>query len=104
MNDMPAVDVFEAHRRLGAGAVLIDVREPAEWLEGHAPEATLIPLGSLDGRLAEIPRDREVLLICRSGNRSGTAQRQLSQLGYARVLNVTGGMNAWTDAGLPVTR
>jgi len=45
-----------------------------------------------------------VLLICRSGNRSGSAQRQLLQLGYDRVWNVTGGMNAWTSAGLPVTR
>jgi rhodanese-related sulfurtransferase len=54
--------------------------------------------------LAEIPRDREVLLICRSGNRSGTAQRQLLQLGYEQVFNVSGGMNAWSGAGLPIER
>ena len=98
------VDVREASRRQAAGALLIDVREPAEWNQGHAPQATLIPLGSVPNRLTDIPRDRDVLLICRSGNRSGSAQRQLQQLGYQRVFNVTGGMNAWTSAGLPVSR
>jgi rhodanese-related sulfurtransferase len=98
------VDVHEARRRQSARALLVDVREPAEWNQGHAPNATHIPLGGLGARLAEIPRDRDVLLICRSGNRSGNAQRQLQQLGYQRVFNVTGGMNAWTSAGLPVVR
>ena len=99
-----AVDVREASRRQADGALLIDVRQPDEWNAGHAPNARLIPLGSLASRLAEIPRDREVLLICRSGNRSGTAQRQLLQAGYEHVYNVTGGMNAWTSAGLSVQR
>ena len=98
------IDVHEASRRHTAGALLIDVREPSEWRQGHAPKAKLIPLGSLATRLSEIPREREVLLICRSGNRSGSAQRQLLQLGYERVFNVSGGMNAWSAAGLPVTR
>jgi rhodanese-related sulfurtransferase len=97
-----AVDVLEAQRRHTAGALLIDVREPSEWSQGHAPKARLIPLGSLGSRLSEIPREREVLLICRSGNRSGTAQRQLLKLGYEQVYNVSGGMNAWAGAGLPV--
>jgi rhodanese-related sulfurtransferase len=98
------VDVHEASRRQAAGALLIDVREQSEWNQGHAPGATLIPLGSVANRLTDIPRDRDVLLICRSGNRSGAAQRQLQQLGYQRVFNVTGGMNAWANAGLPVLR
>ena len=98
------VDVHEASRRQAAGALLIDVRQPEEWKAGHAPNARLIPLGSLATRVAEIPRDREVLLICRSGNRSGSAQRQLLQLGYEQVFNVSGGMNAWAGTGLPVQR
>ena len=101
---LSVVDVHEASRRQAAGAVLIDVRQPEEWQLGHAPNARLIPLGSLSNRAAEVPRNQDVLLICRSGNRSGTAQRQLQQLGYDRVFNVTGGMNAWTSAGLPVER
>jgi rhodanese-related sulfurtransferase len=99
-----AVDVQEASRRQAAGALLIDVRQPDEWNAGHAPNARLIPLGSLASRLAEVPRDREVVLICRSGNRSGLAQRQLLQLGYEQVFNVSGGMHAWARAGLPVER
>ena len=98
------VDVREASRRQAAGALLIDVREQSEWNQGHAPGATLIPLGSVPNRLTDIPRDQDVLLICRSGNRSRSAQRQLQQLGYQRVFNVTGGMNAWASAGLPVSR
>jgi rhodanese-related sulfurtransferase len=98
------VDVRDANRRQAAGALLVDVRQPDEWSTGHAPNARLIPLGSLPSRLSEIPRDQEVLLICRSGNRSGSAQRQLLQLGYEQVFNVSGGMNAWAGAGLPVDR
>jgi rhodanese-related sulfurtransferase len=96
------VDVHEASRRQSAGALLIDVRQPEEWSAGHAPNARLIPLGSLPRRLTDIPRDQDVLFICRSGNRSGSAQRQLLQLGYEQVFNVSGGMNAWASAGLPV--
>jgi rhodanese-related sulfurtransferase len=98
------VDVNEARRRQSAGALLVDVRQPDEWSAGHAPNTKLIPLGSLAGRLGEIPRDREVLLICRSGNRSGSAQSQLLQLGYENVINVSGGMHAWVGAGLPIER
>jgi rhodanese-related sulfurtransferase len=100
----PSVDVHEARRRQAAGALLVDVRQAEEWSNGHAPQARLMPSGSLPGRLAEIPRDREVLLICRSGNRSSSAQRQLLQLGYEQVFNVSGGMHAWARAGLPVER
>ena len=100
----PAVDVQEARRRQTAGALLIDVRRPEEWREGHAPDAMPMPLASLGSRASEIPQDKEVLLICRSGNRSGAAQRRLLQLGYEHVFNVSGGMNAWARAGLPVER
>ena len=96
------VDVREAARLQAAGALLIDVRQPEEWRQGHAPNAVLIPLGSVSTRLPEIPKGRDVLLICRSGNRSSAAQRQLLGLGYRRVFNVTGGMHAWASAGLPV--
>jgi rhodanese-related sulfurtransferase len=99
-----AIDVHEASRRQAAGALLVDVRERGEWQQGHAPRTKLIPLGTLSSRLSELPRERDVLLICRSGNRSGQAQRQLLQLGYDRVVNVSGGMNAWAAAGLPIER
>lgn len=100
-----AVDVTEAQRRFARReAVLIDVREPDEWQEGHVAGATHIPLGDLPARLAEVPRDRPVLLFCRSGNRSGRATALLREQGYDQAINVEGGITAWQRAGLPVMR
>ena len=98
------VEVAEAKRRQDQGAVLIDVRETSEWQAGHAPGARLIPLGMLSGRLNDVPSDREVLLICQSGNRSGAALQLLLRQGFDKVFNVSGGMGAWSRAGLPVER
>ncbi len=94
-----------AYERLSGEAVpfLLDVREPHEYVAGHIQAAVLIPLGQLAGRLAELPRDREILCICRSGARSLSATRQLQAAGY-RAVNLGGGMLAWSDAGLPVAR
>jgi phage shock protein E len=100
-----AVDVTEAKRRLDSReAVLIDVREPDEWREGHVAGARHIPLGDLPARLGEVPQDRPVLLFCRSGNRSGKATAFLRQQGYGQATNVEGGITAWQRAGLPVMR
>jgi rhodanese-related sulfurtransferase len=98
------IDVAEAKRRHGAGAVLIDVREPDEWAAGHVAGARLIPLGQLRRQLGKLPRDREVLFICRSGNRSGTATLAARRAGLGRALNIRGGMIAWAQAGLPIER
>ena len=98
------VDVTDAKRRQDGGALLIDVREKDEWQSGHARGAQHIPLGSLSHQLSQLPRDRDVLLICRSGNRSGSAHGLLARQGFTRAFNVSGGMLAWTRAGLPVTR
>ena len=92
----------EAQGHLKSGAVLFDVREPDEWKEMHVEASTLIPLDDVADRAAEIPRDRDVILLCRSGRRSGLAQKKLETLGFDRVSNLTGGIIAWHDAGLPV--
>ena len=75
--------------------VIIDVREPHEWAAGHLAEATHIPLQQVPSRLAEIPKDAEVVMVCRSGGRSGRAQQFLLSNGYKRVRNLTGGMLGW---------
>ncbi len=98
------ISATEAERRVAGGdAVLIDVREPDEWRQGHAPGATLIPLSQLSARLATLPRERDVLLICRSGNRSGVAQDLLARAGFERAINVQGGLIEWQRYGLPIT-
>lgn len=80
----------------GKEVVLIDVREPYEWNAGHLDAATHIPLAQVPQRLAEIPKDRDVVMICRSGGRSAHAQEHLiRQHGYTRVKNLVGGMQRW---------
>jgi rhodanese-related sulfurtransferase len=80
---------------------LLDVREPDEWVAGHAPEATFIPLGELGQRSAEIPADQTVYVICRSGHRSAQATAALNAAGWQAV-NVAGGMQQWAAAGRPM--
>jgi len=99
------VGVEEARRKLESGqAVVLDVRQPGEWRGGHIVEALHIPLGELGARVAEIPRDREVLTICRSGNRSKSAAESLGREGFERVASVAGGMRDWESRGYPVQR
>jgi rhodanese-related sulfurtransferase len=84
-----------------AGAYLLDVREPEEWVAGHAPDATHVPLGQLVARLDEVPADRDVVVVCRSGVRSAQATAYLNQVGR-RAVNLDGGMHAWEAAGRPM--
>jgi rhodanese-related sulfurtransferase len=80
---------------------LLDVREPDEWQAGHIAGAQHIPLGQLRERLAEVPKDKTILAVCRSGGRSESAARGLRTLGYT-VENLEGGVTAWKRAGLPL--
>ena len=100
------IDVVEAWRRLQGERppYVLDVREPWEYLAGHLPGAVLVPLGELDRRLAEVPRDRPVLAVCHSGSRSWTAAAFLLASGYPDVTNVDGGTAAWIEKGYPIDR
>jgi phage shock protein E len=82
---------------------LLDVREDWEYAAGHIPGTTLIPLGQLQGRLSELPTDKTIVAVCRSGNRSGQATQLLQQSGFT-VHNMQGGMLAWEQARLSVER
>ncbi len=82
--------------------VLLDVREQYEYDEGHIPGVTLIPMGEVANRLAEIPTDKEVIVTCRSGNRSGQITDFLRQQGYDNVHNMDGGILAWETAGYDI--
>ena len=96
------VGVREAHEAQQGGALLLDVRSHAEYAAGHAPGALLIPLPSLGSRMAEVPGDRPICVICHSGGRSAVAAHRLAAAGFSDVANVRGGMAAWFAAGLPV--
>jgi rhodanese-related sulfurtransferase len=87
---------IEAHR-----PVVVDVREPSEYVQGHLPGAISIPQAELAVRLAEIPRDRELLVVCASGMRSLRSAGFLRALGFDPVTNLDGGTNGWIAANLP---
>jgi rhodanese-related sulfurtransferase len=86
---------------LGPSATIVDVREPAEWEEGHIDHARLVPLAAVPDQVGAFD-GTPTYVICRSGGRSGRACEYLTARGVAAV-NVTGGMLAWQDAGFPVT-
>jgi rhodanese-related sulfurtransferase len=97
------ISVAEAAAKRQAGAFILDVREPDEWEALHIPGATLIPLGQLEQRLAEVPAGREVVVVCRSGNRSATGRDILLRAGYDQVTSMAGGMTEWNALGYDVT-
>ena len=100
---IPEIDVHELARRRDEGAVVIDVRQPDEYEDAHVPGARLIPLGEVNQRLHEVPADREVLLICRTGVRSLKAAEVMAAAGR-RPVNIAGGTLAWIEAGRPVVQ
>jgi len=96
------VSVEEAHNMYQNGAYVLDVRTVEEWNEFHAPNSTLIPLNELSSRLSEVPRDRDIVVVCRSGNRSQQGRDILLQAGFTNVTSMTGGLIEWRASGYPV--
>lgn len=83
-------------------AYLLDVREPDEWEAGHAPGAHHLPMMEVPAKLADIPTDREVVVVCRSGGRSGQVVSYLMGNGWDNVRNLDGGMQVWAAVGRDV--
>jgi rhodanese-related sulfurtransferase len=96
------ISVSEAYSKYQSGTFVLDVRTQEEWDEFHAPNTTLIPLDQLPARLNELPRDREIVVVCRSGNRSQEGRDILLQAGFEQVTSMTGGLNEWRASGYPV--
>ena len=84
------------------GAYLLDVREPDEWAAGHAPGAHHLPMMEVPARMAEIPSDTDVVVVCRSGSRSGQVVSYLMGNGWENVRNLDGGMQSWAAQGRDV--
>ena len=102
----PSIDEVSAEEtkaKQKAGAVVVDVREPHEWRGGYIPGAKLISLGSLAKRAQELDPSKEVIAVCRSGNRSITAAMILQRAGFTQVSSMAGGMISWTRHRLPVS-
>lgn len=93
------ISVAEAYQMREDGAFILDVREPDEWEAGHIPGATLIPLGQLSARISEVPQGVDIVVVCRSGNRSFDAAIILLEAGYEQVFSMDGGVSEWIIAG-----
>jgi len=99
------VTVEEARARADKGAVLVDVREPDEWANGHIPGAIYIPRGFLELRIEDkVPdKSKEVVVYCAGGTRSAFGAKSLQELGYENVVSMLGGFGKWKETGLPIT-
>jgi rhodanese-related sulfurtransferase len=95
------VDVNEALELQAQGAYLLDVREDDEWEAGHSALATHISLGEVPDQVDNLPRDRVIVCICRSGARSGRASKFLLEQGFEAV-NMEGGMLSWAALDQPI--
>jgi rhodanese-related sulfurtransferase len=100
-----SIDAIELNDRLknGKRPIVIDVREPDEYRSGHIAGAKLIPLNALNSRMKELPQSREIVCVCASGNRSGSAARMLVKAGF-NAFNMKGGMLSWRRASFPVKK
>ncbi len=95
------VSITQAADLREAGAFVLDVRTQEEWNQVHIPGSTHIPLDQLQSRIAEVPKDEDVLVVCRSGNRSANGRDILLQAGYPSVTSMAGGVTQWYTRGLP---
>ena len=95
---VPGVHADEAIRLVDDGATLLDVREKSEWNAGHAPAAIHVPLGRIQDAPRRLKKQRTVVVVCRSGNRSRQATAALRELGF-EALNLKGGMRSWEAVG-----
>ena len=102
---VPSLKPGEVQEKLknGKRPFLLDVREKQEMREGYISGAKLIPLGQLGNRMKELPNNREIVCVCRSGNRSRSAAKKLIAAGYS-ASNMKGGMLAWKWSNLPVKK
>jgi rhodanese-related sulfurtransferase len=98
------IDSESLHGRIASGedVLLVDIRTPAEIAQGAIPDAMQLPMHLIPIRINELPKDRDVVLYCRSGARSYQACAYMLQQGYDRVLNLRGGIIAWARHGYPI--
>jgi rhodanese-related sulfurtransferase len=98
----PEITPAQAYEKYQQGAFILDVRTQEEWDEFHIAGSTLIPLDELADRVNEVPKDRDIVVVCRSGRRSQSGAAILQNAGFTHVSSMSGGLNAWKSANYPV--
>jgi rhodanese-related sulfurtransferase len=104
MTPMTQAALLEHQARHPAHLFVLDVRSPEEFKEGRVPGAVNIPYDQMAARLADVPKDKDIVLYCRSGRRAGIAADVLAANGYTRLSHLEGDMPAWIEKGRPVER
>ncbi|HMB22600.1 MAG: rhodanese-like domain-containing protein [Chloroflexota bacterium] len=103
VSDLPrTISVSDAYNLYQNGAFVLDVRTQEEWNEVRIPNTTLIPLDQLPSRLNEVPHDKRIVVVCRSGNRSQQGRDILLDAGFKQVTSMSGGVNEWRANGYTV--
>ena len=92
----------QAYTKYQQGSFFLDVRTQAEWDQFHIKGSTLIPLEDLQTRLNELPKNKDIVVICQAGPRSQSGAAILQQAGFTSISYVNGGYQAWMSAGYPV--
>lgn len=96
------ISVEEAYQKYQQGVFFLDVRRLDEWEDYHIPNTTLIPLEDLSSHLGELPRDQEIVVVCRTGNRSAQARDFLRSAGFPNVTSMAGGVERWSALNYPI--
>jgi rhodanese-related sulfurtransferase len=96
------ISVDQAYKYYQEDVAFLDVRTQGEWDAAHIPGATLLPLDELEARVGDLPPDLEMVVYCRSDNRSAEAARILMEAGFSDVYSMDGGLNDWIEAGYEV--
>ena len=99
----PALSTLQATQLINSrNAVVVDVRTPEEFAKGSLPGARNVPVDKVGERMRDIKKDKPLIVVCATGNRSGRAAAQLRASGYGEVYVLAGGLAAWREAGLPI--
>jgi rhodanese-related sulfurtransferase len=96
------ISVSDAYAKYQNGAFFLDVRTQDEWNEFHAPNTTLIPLDQLSARLNELPKDKDIVVVCRAGDCSQQGRDILLNAAFTRVTSMQGGLAEWRASGYPI--
>lgn len=102
VQQVETIDVDQAYQLYTGGVAFLDVRTPEEWQSSHIPGATFLPLDQVKSQVDNLPRDQEIVIYCRSGNRSVEAAQILLEAGFENITSMDGGINDWISAGYEV--
>jgi rhodanese-related sulfurtransferase len=107
-SEIKEIALADAPQAIQESDILLDVREPDEYASGHIPGAVHIPRGMLEFKLSSDPqlgaRDLKIVLYCKTSGRAALAAKTLQEMGYLHVQSITGGIEAWIEAGNPIAK